>query len=220
VMAYMGAVDSFASSDGSGIGWFKIFADGFDGTNWGVTRLYAAKGLQTFTIPSCIPPGNYFLRAEIIALHPASTYPGAQVYVECAQINVTGGGSTSPPTVSFPGAYHPTDPGITIDIYYPPVTNYTIPGPPVFTCGGGGGTAQTTTASTPKTTSSVVTTAKVTSTSATSTTSAKATSSSAAPAGTGAAHYAQCGGAGWTGATVCVSPYTCTASGAYYSQCL
>lgn len=25
--------------------------------------------------------------------------------MECAQINVTGGGSTSPATVSFPGAY-------------------------------------------------------------------------------------------------------------------
>ena len=52
------------------------------------------------------------------------------------------------------------------------------------------------------------------------------------------AHYGQCGGIGWTGATACVSPYTCTAlNGAssrllpdstplthdgtdYYSQCV
>lgn len=49
----------------TGLGWFKIFEDGFDGTNWGVTRLVTAHGNQTFTIPSCIPAGNYFLRAEI-----------------------------------------------------------------------------------------------------------------------------------------------------------
>ncbi|KAJ9624845.1 hypothetical protein H2203_004795 [Taxawa tesnikishii (nom. ined.)] len=35
-----------------------------------------------------------------------------------------------------------------------------------------------------------------------------------------AAAYAQCGGQGWTGATTCVSGYTCTYSNAYYSQCL
>ncbi|KAI3401070.1 hypothetical protein diail_214 [Diaporthe ilicicola] len=34
------------------------------------------------------------------------------------------------------------------------------------------------------------------------------------------AAYAQCGGTGWTGATTCVSGYTCTYSNQYYSQCL
>lgn len=34
------------------------------------------------------------------------------------------------------------------------------------------------------------------------------------------AAYAQCGGQGWTGATTCVSGYTCTVSNQYYSQCL
>lgn len=32
--------------------------------------------------------------------------------------------------------------------------------------------------------------------------------------------YAQCGGQGWTGATTCVSGYTCTVSNQWYSQCL
>ncbi|KDN35458.1 hypothetical protein RSAG8_11541, partial [Rhizoctonia solani AG-8 WAC10335] len=36
----------------------------------------------------------------------------------------------------------------------------------------------------------------------------------------GAAQYAQCGGTGWTGATTCTSPYTCTVLNAFYSQCL
>ena len=63
------------------------------------------------------------------ALHAASSYPGAQFYMECAQLQITGGtGAKTPSTVSFPGAYHGTDPGIKLSIYYPPVTNYTIPG--------------------------------------------------------------------------------------------
>ena len=55
--------------------------------------------------------------------------------MECAQINVVGGtGAKTPATVSLPGAYKATDPGILINIFYPPVTNYTVPGPAVFTC--------------------------------------------------------------------------------------
>ncbi|KAJ8701843.1 hypothetical protein PTI98_000592 [Pleurotus ostreatus] len=38
--------------------------------------------------------------------------------------------------------------------------------------------------------------------------------------GGGAAQYAQCGGIGWSGATTCVSPFTCTKLNDYYSQCL
>ncbi|QRW14377.1 beta-1,4-D-glucan cellobiohydrolase [Ceratobasidium sp. AG-Ba] len=37
---------------------------------------------------------------------------------------------------------------------------------------------------------------------------------------TTAPHYGQCGGIGWTGPTVCVSPYKCIKNGEYYSQCL
>ncbi|KAG8904887.1 hypothetical protein FRC01_008565 [Tulasnella sp. 417] len=144
-IAYLAKVPDATQTDVTGLGWFKIQEDGFDGTTWGVTRMYNAKGLHTIKIPSCIPPGNYFLRAEMIALHGASSYPGAQFYMECAQINITGGGSVQPSTVSFPGAYHGTDPGVKINIYYPAVTNYTIPGPAVFTCPGSGGTSTTTT---------------------------------------------------------------------------
>lgn len=34
------------------------------------------------------------------------------------------------------------------------------------------------------------------------------------------AHYGQCGGQGWTGATACASPYTCKVQSQWYSQCL
>ncbi|PKS11794.1 hypothetical protein jhhlp_001087 [Lomentospora prolificans] len=57
---------------------------------------------------------------------------------------------------------------------------------------------------------------------ASSSTTARVTSTSTAsnPGGTGAAHWAQCGGNGWTGPTTCQSPYTCTKLNDWYSQCL
>ncbi|KAG9050980.1 hypothetical protein FS837_000644 [Tulasnella sp. UAMH 9824] len=134
-IAYLAKVPDATQESVTGLRWFKIQEDGFDGTTWGVQRMIAAKGLHTIKIPPCIPPGNHFLRAEVIALHAASSYPGAQLYMECAQINITGGGSANPSTVSFPGAYKGTDPGIKYNLYNGSKT-YTIPGPPVFTCSG------------------------------------------------------------------------------------
>ncbi|KAJ4467252.1 glycoside hydrolase family 61 protein [Lentinula aciculospora] len=139
VISYLAAIPNATQTDVTGLKWFKIWEDGYIASNqtWGVDRLIANKGKVTFNIPSCIPAGQYLLRHEIIALHAATSYPGAQFYVwtmECAQLQITGGGSTEPSTVNFPGAYAGTDPGITINIYYPLVTNYTVPGPDVFTC--------------------------------------------------------------------------------------
>ncbi|RAL05383.1 putative 1,4-beta-D-glucan-cellobiohydrolyase [Aspergillus ibericus CBS 121593] len=63
--------------------------------------------------------------------------------------------------------------------------------------------------------SSSSTTAKATSTTSKATTTTSTGTSTAV-----ASAYAQCGGQGWTGATQCVSGYTCTYQNAYYSQCL
>ena len=77
----------------------------------------------SFTIPAATPSGDYLFRVEHIALHSASTAGGAQFYLSCGQITVTGGGSGTPaPLVAFPGAYKATDPGLLIDIYYPVVS--------------------------------------------------------------------------------------------------
>jgi len=221
VISYLAKVSDPLSLTVTGLQWFKIYQDGLQPSDqsWGVDRMIAAKGKVTFTIPACISPGFYLLRHELIALHPASTYPGAQFYMECAQLNITGGGSTAPATVSFPGAYHGSDPGITIDIYQT-LSNYTVPGPPVFSCSGSSSTAPPPPPPPSSGTSSSTKSSSSSSTSKTTTSSTK-TSSSAQSTGTGvAAHYAQCGGTGWTGATTCASPYTCTYSSAYYSQCL
>ena len=68
----------------------------------------------------------------------------------------------------------------------------------------GSGTTTTSTTTTSTTTTSTTTTSTTTTTGS----------------NTGAAHYAQCGGKNWTGATTCASPYTCQKQTDYYSQCL
>ncbi|ROT37052.1 glycoside hydrolase family 61 protein [Sodiomyces alkalinus F11] len=135
-MAYLKKVNNAATDSGVGDGWFKIQQDGLgsDGI-WGTERVINGQGRHAIRIPECIAPGQYLLRAEMLALHGAGSYPGAQFYMECAQINVVGGtGTRNPSTVSFPGAYRGSDPGVSISIYWPPVTNYQIPGPQLFQC--------------------------------------------------------------------------------------
>ena len=66
----------------------------------------------TTTVPASVPSGNYLIRFETIALHSLP----AQFYPECAQIQITNGGSRQPTAdelVSFPGAYSNSDPGCT-----------------------------------------------------------------------------------------------------------
>ncbi|KZW01401.1 hypothetical protein EXIGLDRAFT_760893 [Exidia glandulosa HHB12029] len=211
VMTYLAKVNNATQTDVTGLKWFKIWEDGMDANGqWGVTRMVANKGKVTFTIPSCIPAGDYLMRHELIALHGASSYPGAQLYMECAQLHITGGGSTQPATVNFPGAYSGTDPGIKINIYYPPVTSYTIPGPAVFSCSGNNPAPPVSTPNPPASTATATPTKPVATT---------ASSTTAAPAAT-QTKFGQCGGQGFTGPTVCASGSTCTASSVYYSQCL
>ncbi|KAI1323419.1 glycoside hydrolase family 61 protein [Xylariaceae sp. FL0255] len=134
-MAKVPSGQTAASFDGSGAVWFKIYSQGPIISASGLT--WPSEGLTqvTTTIPSCIPAGDYLIRVEHIALHVAETVGGAQFYLSCGQLTVTGGGSTMPTDlVAFPGAYSATDPGILINIYYPIPTSYTAPGPAVFTC--------------------------------------------------------------------------------------
>ncbi|KAF2129794.1 lytic polysaccharide monooxygenase [Dothidotthia symphoricarpi CBS 119687] len=139
---YMAKVDNATTASPTGLKWFKVAEDGLDSAGkWGVDRMIAASGWQDMTLPTCLAPGQYLLRAEIIALHSASSVGAAQFYMGCAQIKVSGSGTTTgTPTVSFPGAYLATDPGILVSIYNnqgQPVGNgqpYKIPGPTVFKC--------------------------------------------------------------------------------------
>ncbi|KUI55886.1 Cellulose-growth-specific protein [Cytospora mali] len=139
VITYMGRCPDTGCQDylpGTDAIWFKVAEAGRDGTSdtWGDSPLMVSgnAGVQ-YTIPSCLKAGYYLVRHEIIALHAAYSYPGAQFYPGCHQLNITSSGTTTPSDlVAFPGAYQGTDPGITYNAYQ--ATTYTIPGPDVFTC--------------------------------------------------------------------------------------
>ncbi|KAG8959819.1 hypothetical protein FRC03_007449 [Tulasnella sp. 419] len=134
---YMGKVPSgqtAATWDGSGTNWFKV-SQLSAVTNGGTSITFPTDNIASynFTVPSSLPSGQYLVRIEHIALHVASSFWGAQFYIACGQINVTGGGSGSPsPLVAIPGVYTGNEPGILINIYWPIPTTYTQPGPAVW----------------------------------------------------------------------------------------
>ncbi|QRV94473.1 glycoside hydrolase family 61 protein [Ceratobasidium sp. AG-Ba] len=123
----------------SSVSWFKIAEQGLiSGT---VGKGQWANGLLmknlswTTKIPSNLKAGYYLIRWETLALHQANT---PQFYPECAQLQVTGGGSAFPTSqylVKIPGAWGASDPGVKVDIYGTAAqtqTTYTIPGPRVY----------------------------------------------------------------------------------------
>ncbi|KAJ7640782.1 glycoside hydrolase family 61 protein [Mycena polygramma] len=127
-----GNVSSFA---GDGAVWFKVYQITAV-TDGGSSISFPAQNLPSvsFTLPKSLPTGQYLVRMEALALHSASTFQGAQWYLSCGQVSVTGGGSGTPsPLVSIPGVYTGREPGILINIYDPVPANYTQPGPAVWT---------------------------------------------------------------------------------------
>jgi len=82
----------------------------------------------------------------------------------------------------------------------------------------------TSTSSVHTTSTSSVHTTSTSSVHTTSTSSVHTTSTTTTPTNGGgggtASHWSQCAGIGYSGPTVCASPYTCTYSNPYYSQCL
>ncbi|KAH8165870.1 hypothetical protein CIB48_g2385 [Xylaria polymorpha] len=131
VMAYLKKVTDATQDSGVGNGWFKIQEAGFSNGVWGTDTVINSGGNQQIRIPECIEDGQYLLRAEMVALHGARSVNGAQLYMECAQINITGGKATKKPTTtSIPGIYKSNDPGLLIDIYNKPPSGsnpYKIP---------------------------------------------------------------------------------------------
>lgn len=141
VIVYMAAVADATSATGADSAWFKVFQDtwasnGTSGSedNWGTKDLNTCCGMMDVLIPADLPAGDYLLRAEAIALHSAAGASGAQFYITCYQLTVTGSGTAAPDTVAIPGAYDASDPGILINIYQS-MTTYAAPGPTVYSGG-------------------------------------------------------------------------------------
>ncbi|KAJ5979581.1 Endoglucanase-4 [Penicillium waksmanii] len=215
---------------------------------WGDDQLIENNNSWMVEIPPSIAPGNYVMRHELIALHSAGSEDGAQNYPQCFNLQITGPGSDAPSGVLGTDLYSSTDPGILVNIYAS-LSTYVVPGPtlysgavsisqassaitatgtPVTGSGSGGasttgaGTTTTTTSSNGASSTTSSTTRASTTTSTTtsqSTTFATTTSSSGGSASTQSV-YGQCGGSGWSGATVCNLQATCTAYNDYYAQCV
>ncbi|KAH8805901.1 glycosyl hydrolase family 61-domain-containing protein [Xylogone sp. PMI_703] len=219
---YMAKAPTTADAfDGSGQVWFKILDLGptfnADGTStWPLAQTYS------YNIPPALPNGDYLLRIQQLAIH--NPYPAGipQFYISCAQVRVTGGGSGTPgPLVSIPGFITGTEPGYTVNIYTN-FHNYTVPGPAVWAgqSGGGSGPVGPSSTTTARPTSSTTARPPPPTTTSTTLRTTTTTAGGSSPTGPTVPRYGQCGGQGWTGGTVCASPYTCTYSNAYYSQCL
>ncbi|KAI5842340.1 glycoside hydrolase [Tricharina praecox] len=133
-IVYMAKAPSTAAAfDGSGAVWFKVWEKGTTSLTATAINFDVTSTQWTFPVPKSLPDGEYLVRIEHIALHGASSFGGAQFYISCAQVKVTGGGSGTPgPKVAIPGVYTGNEPSIKLSIYWPIPTNYTVPGPAVW----------------------------------------------------------------------------------------
>jgi hypothetical protein len=134
IMTYMAKCDgSCKNFDTRKAKFFKVSQVGRkDGSmTWHQADIKAGRTFTT-TLPKELPDGEYIIRHELIALHFATKKNGAQMYPSCIQVKVTGGQGKALPTetVSFPGAYKATDPGIfTPNIFTK--REYIFPGPAI-----------------------------------------------------------------------------------------
>lgn len=226
VQVYLTKVSDASTADGS-TGWFKIYSASWaknpsgkvgDDDFWGVKDLNKCCGKMDVPIPRDIPAGDYLLRAEVIALHASGGVGGAQHYMTCYELTVSGGGSASPATVRFPGAYSARDPGILVNIHSA-LSTYIAPGPAVYaggttrqvgsgSCSGCEGTCKAGSGPT-----GVVVGAPATG-------GGGGGGGGAGPVACQVAKYGQCGGTGYTGCTTCESGSRCVdVSPPYYAQC-
>lgn len=134
IMNYLARVSDFASAQPGSLSFFKISQAGLvSGSNPGtwVTDQMIQSGFRTsVTIPSSIAAGRYVLRHEIIALHSGGQQNGAQSYPQCINIEITGGGGSSPGGTSATSLYRANDPGILFNLYTS-FSSYPYPGPAV-----------------------------------------------------------------------------------------
>ena len=225
---YLAKVGNAATTGTTGLKWFKVAHEGLSGGKWAVDNMIAAGGWHYFTMPSCVAPGDYLLRVELIALHSAGTQGGAQFYMECAQIRVTGSGTnTGSNFVSMPSPYSPTDPGVLVRFcpfslsfssmtvllvlnFHCQVNIYDNSGQPYM-----GGKSYSIPGPAPIQCSGNSGEGG----SIGSGSGSGSGSDSGSGSGAGAALWAQCGGTGYTGPTTCAQG-TCKATNEYYSQCV
>lgn len=128
--------DACSTVDKTTLEWVKIDEAAIDlaTQTWPTDAMIANNNTYSITVPSTLASGNYVFRHEIIAMHGAGSEGGAQNYPFCINIAITGGGSDSPAGTLGTALYTPTDPGILFNPYTT-LTEYTIPGPALYSGG-------------------------------------------------------------------------------------
>ncbi|KLU92216.1 cellulose-growth-specific protein [Magnaporthiopsis poae ATCC 64411] len=192
-----GSVNTY---DGSG-DWFKAYETGLCGgqPNQDTAWCTWQKDRIEFTIPARIPPGEYLVRVEHLAIHESHVGKG-QFYMECAQLKIEGPGGGKPgPLVKIPGIYKASDPGIAYNKWTNRPAKYVMPGPAVWVDNG------STTADNGSGSNS--------------TGGGDSNKGGGESGAAGASLYGQCGGKGWNEPTTCAQG-TCKVVNEWYSQCV
>ncbi|TKX22076.1 hypothetical protein C1H76_5709 [Elsinoe australis] len=120
--------------DASQLQWFKIRESGIVSPGkFEASTMSGANVKQQVKIPAALANGEYVLRHEIIALHGSTQIGGAQLYPQCFNVAVSGGGSLQPAGVTGDKLYTERDPGIYVPNYWSAdaLANYDIPGPAI-----------------------------------------------------------------------------------------
>jgi hypothetical protein len=144
IMTYMAACgpEGCAKFDPINAEFFKIDEKGINpatGT-WFQADIFENQDATTdVTLPTDLPSGEYLVRHEIIGLHLSSQPGGAEFYPSCTQVRMVQPDNTTSKfslpdkslTVTFPGGYSDTDPGILVPNVFDGNLDYQFPGPAV-----------------------------------------------------------------------------------------
>ena len=183
---------------GTGPSGNKLYGSADDGLSW--TDIQGSQGFGS------ISSGKLVGSSNVAGLVYVGTNGRGVFYAEVTITASGGGGSSSSSTKSVNTKTTTTT---------TPTTSTTTTSKVVTTTTTS--KSLTTTTATSHTSSKTTLTTILTTTTAKTTTSAKPTTS--APSCT-VAEYGQCGGTGYSGCTVCASPYTCKVQNSYYYQCV
>jgi len=146
IMTYMASCGTggCANFDPIDAQFFKIDQKGQheDGTWFQGDIFNNTDATTNVTLPSDLPAGEYLIRHEIIGLHLANEFGGAEFYPSCLQVRMSQQNTTtaalpdSSETVTFPGGYNDNDPGIFVPGIFDGGLNYVFPGPNVISDAG------------------------------------------------------------------------------------
>jgi hypothetical protein len=133
VLNYLAACNGdCANVQAADLKFFKISESGFENGLWGSDILIQQGNSWDVVIPADINAGGYVLRHEIVAMHGKF-----QLYPQCVNLQVTGGGEAVPEGVPGAQLYTGQEPGLNTNVWRE-VKGYIPPGPKLYNPAGPG----------------------------------------------------------------------------------